>query len=234
MAQMETNRLSRLSAILTMLQSKQLLTSTQISKKFGISIRTVYRDIRALEESGVPLVTIEGKGYKIMDGYLLPPIMLTEKEANALITLERIALKSKDASLVKETQEAMAKIKSVMRLISKEKSELLEKRLVISKNFNKETTSSSLLEFQLAVTNYELIEIKYQSESSEISTRIIEPFAIYHNIQEDWTVIAYCRLRKDFRWFRLDRIIEYKKLGTHFKPHKQNLMDILRIQFKIN
>ena len=228
---MSLNRLSRLTTILTLLQSKKLLNSTLLSKKFGISARTIYRDIETLIEAGVPIIAIEGKGFKIMDGYLLPPIMFTDKEANALITLERIALKNKDASLVKETQEAMAKIKSVMRQLNKEKTELLENRMVISKNFNRTTTSNSLLDFQLAITNFELIEINYQSEKEEISTRVIEPFAIYHNITEDWTVIAFCRLRKDFRWFRLDRIKEYKALNSQFTPHKKTIADLLKVRF---
>lgn len=228
---MDTSRLSRLTAILIMLQSKQLLSSTSIAKKFGISVRTVYRDISALQESGVPIIALEGKGYKIMDGYLLPPIMLTEKEANALITLERIALKNKDGSLVKETQDAMAKIKSVMKLLNKEKSELLENRLLISKNFKKETTSESLIDLQIAITNFEVISVHYQSANEEISDRIIEPFAIYHNMQEDWTLIAFCRLRNDFRWFRLDRILQYSKTGEHFSPHTKNVKQLIMEKF---
>ena len=78
MPENETSRLSRLSAILTMLQSKRLLTASFISKKFDISVRTVYRDIKALEQSGIPICTEEGKGYSLMEGFTLPPVMFTE------------------------------------------------------------------------------------------------------------------------------------------------------------
>ena len=71
-------RLSRLSAILTILQSRRLVNATQLSKKFEVSIRTIYRDIRSLEESGIPIHMEEGKGYSLMDGYSLPPIMFSD------------------------------------------------------------------------------------------------------------------------------------------------------------
>jgi len=83
-------RLARLTAILTQLQSKKLITARDIAEKHEVSIRTVYRDIRTLEKSGIPIVTEEGKGYSIMEGYKLPPVMFTEDEANALITAEQI------------------------------------------------------------------------------------------------------------------------------------------------
>ena len=84
----DIKRLTRLTSILTQLQSKRLVTATKLAGKFGVSVRTIYRDIRALESAGIPIITEEGKGFSLMDGYRLPPIMLTETEANALITAE--------------------------------------------------------------------------------------------------------------------------------------------------
>ena len=74
----EISRLARITSIATMLKSKRIVTAADIAGKSGISIRTVYRDIRTLESSGVPVITIEGKGYSIMEGYTLPPLMFTE------------------------------------------------------------------------------------------------------------------------------------------------------------
>jgi predicted DNA-binding transcriptional regulator YafY len=216
----QTSRLSRLTAILTMLLSKQLLTSTEISKKFNISVRTVYRDIRALEEAGVPVITEEGKGYSIMDGYKLPPVMFTEKEAYALITTELIVLKSKDASLVKEFSGAVAKIKAVLKNSSKEKAELLSERTYIGKNREKEITSENLIALQMALTSYQLVKICYQSAEAAATERVIEPFVIYNSVQDDWTLVAYCRMRKDFRSFRLDRMTKVEVLEECFEPHK--------------
>ena len=93
-------RLSRLTAIVTQLQSKRIVTAREIAEKYNISIRTVYRDIRTLEMSGIPIVTEEGKGYSIMEGYKLPPVMFTEEEANALITAEHVLRNNPDQSLV--------------------------------------------------------------------------------------------------------------------------------------
>ncbi len=216
----QTSRLSRLASILTLLLSKHLITSTEIAKKFNISVRTVYRDIRALEDAGVPVVTEEGKGYSIMEGYKLPPVMFTEKEAYALITTEQIILKNTDSSLIKEFTEAILKIKSVLKNSPKRKAELLTERMYIGKNFQRRISSDSLIDIQLALTNYQLISISYRSKVSQVSERIIEPFALYNSPEDDWTLVAFCRLRKDFRSFRLDRIIKSEILQDQFEPHK--------------
>lgn len=84
----DIKRLSRLTAILTQLQTKRILTSTTLAEKFGVSVKTIYRDIRALEQAGVPIFTEDGKGYSLIEGYRIPPVMFTENEANALITTE--------------------------------------------------------------------------------------------------------------------------------------------------
>ncbi len=81
-------RLTRLLALLTYLQSKRMVTAPELAQRFSVSVRTIYRDIRALEQAGVPIGTEEGKGYFLMDGYRLPPVQFTEEEANALITAE--------------------------------------------------------------------------------------------------------------------------------------------------
>ncbi len=86
----DTKRLSRLTAILIQLQAKRMVTANDLARKFGVSARTIYRDIKALEQAGVPIVTEEGKGFSLLEGYRLPPIMFTESEANALITAEQL------------------------------------------------------------------------------------------------------------------------------------------------
>jgi biotin operon repressor len=75
------NRVERISAILIHLQSKQIVRGQDIAERFGISLRTAYRDIRALEEAGVPIVGEAGTGYSLMEGYKLPPVMFTKEEA---------------------------------------------------------------------------------------------------------------------------------------------------------
>ncbi len=225
----DTKRLSRLTAILTQLQTKRLLTASELADKFSVSKRTIYRDIKALEQASIPILTEEGKGYTLMEGYRIPPVMFTETEANALITAEQLVLKNKDTSFIKEYTEAVNKVKSVLRYNTKNKANLLSERIVFRQNTNNDRTSNLLSVLQLALTNFNLVQIKYLSESKEITTRVIEPFAIY-STQDNWLLIAFCRLRKDFRAFRLDRIDKnLTVLNEQFEPHKMTLAEYFEI-----
>ncbi|WP_421800275.1 helix-turn-helix transcriptional regulator [Haliscomenobacter sp.] len=229
MLENDTKRLSRLTAILTQLQTKRLVTANLLAEKFQVSVRTIYRDIRALEQSGVPILTEEGKGYSLMEGYRLPPVSFTETEANALITAEQLVLKNKDASFVKEYSAAIDKIKSVLRHHTKENVNLLSSRIAIGQNYNLDRTSNYLSSLQLALTNFEVTKIVYQKpDSEETSTRAIEPFAIF-NTKENWLLVAYCRLRQSFRVFRLDRIKKLEILPEKFEPHKMTLQEYFEL-----
>ncbi len=224
----DIKRVSRLTAIVTQLQTKRLLTATQLSEKFSVSVRTIYRDIKALEQAGVPVLTEEGKGYLLMEGYRIPPITFTENEVNALITAEQLVLKNRDGSLSKEYSEAINKIKAVLLYSTKEKADLLSKRIAVSPAIPNTNTSNSLTIIQNALTAFKVLHITYHSEEKdEKTTRHIEPFALYYNLQECWTLIAYCRLRKDYRMFRLNRISKIEPLDLSFAPHKLTLKDYL-------
>ena len=216
----DISRLSRLAAMLTMLLSRRLLTATEVSKKFGVSVRTVYRDIRALEAAGVPILTEEGKGYALVEGYKLPPIMFTENEAYAMITAEQIILRNKDTSLKNGYSDAIAKIKAVMQQSRQAHVELLSERMYIGKNFEALETSHSLMAFQMALTHHQVVSITYLTPDGTLTKRDVEPFAIYHNTQEDWTLVAYCRLRRDFRAFRLDRMQNMQVRQELFEAHQ--------------
>jgi predicted DNA-binding transcriptional regulator YafY len=219
----DTTRLSRLTAILTKLQTSRLITAKKLADQFNVTIRTIYRDIKALEQAGVPVLTEEGKGYSLMEGYRLPPVMFTESEANALVTAEQLIIKNKDASFVKEYTEAISKIKSVLQYKTKDKANLLSNRIVFRQNAGNERTSNYLSVLQLALTNFNIAEIRYQSiETGEVTQRTIEPFAMY-NTQENWLLIAFCRLRKEYRAFRLDKIQSLAISADKFEPHKITL-----------
>lgn len=221
---MAITRLSRLTSILTQLQSKRLITAQEIADKYDISIRTVYRDIKALEEAGVPIVVEEGRGYKLMDGYRLPPVMFSEEEANALITAEQIIRKNKDSSLIRHYGEAMEKIKSVLKHSEKDKVELLSERIAYIKNIPQETTSDFLATIESAITNYTVLSINYKTGySNETNQRLVEAQALYHT-QDNWILIAWCHLRNDYREFRLDRMLGIDVLPDKFEPRKFDLM----------
>jgi len=220
-------RLARLTAILTQLQSKRIVTARELAEKHDVSIRTIYRDIRTLEKSGIPINMEIGKGYSIMEGYKLPPVMFTEQEANALITAEQIISKNQDKSLRDHCKNAIEKIKSVLQYSQKDKSELLSQRLQIRTNIQTEETSDYLIQLQTAITNYQLVDLDYLSLQNKSTKRKIEPFALIHT-QDNWILIAYCRLRNDFRAFRLDCMQSISTIDESFEPHKLTLEDFFK------
>ncbi|MEJ5055990.1 helix-turn-helix transcriptional regulator [Sphingobacterium sp. MYb382] len=220
----DTKRLSRLTAILIQLQTKRLITAPNLAEKFGVSVRTIYRDIRALEQAGVPILTEEGKGYSLMEGYKIPPIMFSESQANALILAEQLVLKNKDASFIKDYTEAVDKIKAVLRQAEKDKANLLAERTRFDQNLNRERNSDNISQIQQALTNFQPIAIDYTNEQGSSTRRIIEPFALL-STNENWLLVAWCRLRETFRYFRLDRIKKLEILSDTFEPHKMTLQE---------
>lgn len=219
----EVNRLSRLTAILIRFQTKRIVTASELSQKFQVSKRTIYRDIKALEKAGVPILTVEGKGYALMEGYKIPPIMFTEKQANALILAEQLVLKNKDASFIKDYSEAIDKIKSILRYNAKDKANLLADRTQFNEVINQERNSNNLSDLQNALTNYKLVKIEYINKEGVTTNRLIEPFALLS--AENWYLVAWCRLRKEFRFFRLDRIQKMEVLSENFEPHNMTLQE---------
>jgi predicted DNA-binding transcriptional regulator YafY len=220
----DTKRLSRLVAILTQLQTKRLITATALANKFNVSIRTIYRDIKTLDQSGVLILTEDGKGYTLMEGYRIPPVMFTESQANALILAEQLVLKNKDASFIKDYSEAIEKIKAVLAYSVKDKANLLAERTRFSQNINGERNSNNLSDLQFALTNYCVTKIEYTNETNKSTSRLIEPFALL-STQENWLLVAWCRLRKEFRYFRLDRITRMEILAEKFTHHKLTLQE---------
>ncbi len=219
---LEKPRLARLTAIITQLQSGRLITARTLAERHGVSLRTIYRDIRTLERSGVPVVTEEGKGYSLLEGYRLPPVMFTEAEANALITAERLLSVNKDGSLATTYHSAITKIKAALPRAARERSELLADRLQTRDNPTKIATSDLLMRFQSAITSQQLVDIDYLSYADKPTKRQIEPFALV-TTKGNWVGIAYCRLRQDFRAFRLDRIVAFRERAQQFKPHEISL-----------
>ncbi|MCD7971868.1 MAG: effector binding domain-containing protein [Candidatus Azobacteroides sp.] len=219
-------RLARLTAIITQLQAKQIVTATEIAKKFNISVRTVYRDIRTLEESGIPITTEEGRGYSVMEGFRLPPVMFTEEEANAIVTAELLVLKNKDTSFVEHFQRAVTKIKATLQYNQKTKTEFLFNRIQVRDNKENENTSDYLMTLQAAISDFRLVKINYLSLENQQSERVTEPFALY-TTHSNWILIAFCRKRNDFRAFRLDCITTLKVLHEYFEPHKITLEQYL-------
>ena len=231
MEEKEKPRLARLTAILTQLQSKRIITAKYLAEKHKVSTRTIYRDIRTLEKSGIPIITEEGKGFSIMEGYQLPPVQFTEEEANALITAEQLVLKNKDQSFSENYSAAIIKIKAVLNYSQKGKADLLAERIYFGENHKYEKTSNYLMKIQSALTNFQLLKIEYLSKKDKLTTRAIEPFALYSS-KDKWLLIAYCRLRKEFRAFRVDLIQKLTPQAETFTPHDMTFQQYFELYVK--
>jgi predicted DNA-binding transcriptional regulator YafY len=212
----DMTRLTRLTNLLLQLQAKRVVTSRELADKFGISQRTVYRDIKALEEAGVPIIGETGTGYSLMDEYRLPPVMFTEHELNALLTAQQYFKNNSDKSISEDFDLVVTKVKAILRISAKAKTEKLSGRIKVFNAENNSFKTDYLSGIQAAIINANVLHIKYHTiYSGQISEREIEPLAVYYT-KNNWVLIANCRLRNALREFRLDRIFHLKETGAQF------------------
>jgi predicted DNA-binding transcriptional regulator YafY len=211
------NRIDRLTAILIQLQTKRIVKAQEIAERYDISLRTVYRDIRALEEAGVPIGSEAGVGYYLPRGYFLPPVMFTDEEANSMLLGAKLIEQMSDESVTKEFSSALDKIKSVLRTSGKDNLEILNSSIMVSQQFRRKNAGTYLARIQKAITNSNIIRINYYSHYSEESNqRYVEPIGLYF-YSNAWHLIAYCRLREDYRDFRVERIKKLTEFDERFE-----------------
>ena len=207
------NRLDRLTAILTHLQSKRLIKAQELATRFEISLRTVYRDIRALEEAGVPVIGEAGMGYSLVDGYRLPPVMFTKEEAMSFLVAEKMLEKVADRDSSKNFSTAMFKIKSVLKNAEKDVLDKMASQVeVIRKKYSLHASGNDhvLQSILNSLSEKKVLSIRYTTfEEEKTSIRDVEPVGVFYAF-EQWYLIGWCRLRTDYRTFRLDRISEIK------------------------
>jgi len=210
------NRIDRLFGILTLLQSRRYVTAEKIAAKYGISIRTVYRDIRAIGEQGVPVSFEPNKGYFIVAGYFLPPVSFTTEEANALLLMETVAYGFADKSIRRQYSGALGKIKSVLRSGQKETLEQLSGHIRIQVPAGDRHNFEYLSVLQQAIATRHIVELEYTNSSSETTIRQTEPVGlIYYAFH--WHLIAWCHLREEYRDFRLSRVSRACDTGLPFR-----------------
>lgn len=203
------NRIDRLAAIVIQLQSKRLVKAQEIADKFSTSLRTVYRDIRALDEAGVPVIGEAGSGYRLMEGYKLPPVMFNQDEASALLTAGKLMQSMSDEASSKHYISALDKIKAVLRLSEKDHLQEIDDHIAVVSHpafAYKKPSELHLAKILKAIASATVIDIEYTSlEKKESLLRRIEPVGIYYQ-GSHWYLIAFCRLRNDYRNFRTDKI----------------------------
>lgn len=203
------NRIDRISAILIQLQSQRVVKARDIADRFTISLRTVYRDVKALEEAGIPVIGEAGIGYSLVEGYRLPPVMFTPEEAIAFLTAEKLVEKLTDGVNGTNYKSAMFKIKSVLKTAEKDLLADMNEAIEVLKTKRIPPGQPDLNLIQpilKSIAQKKAIAIEYFANySKKYSSRCIEPVGVFY-LDNYWHLIAFCLLRNDYRDFRLDRI----------------------------
>lgn len=209
------NRIDRLLGIVTLLQSKKFVPAEKIATKFHISIRTVYRDVRALGELGIPVSFEATKGYFVVQGYFLPPVSFSSEEANALLLTEALVYGFADKSIQTHYSSALNKVKAVLRGPQKEKLEILTERIRFQAPACFSLNSEYLSVLQNAIASATIIEIEYKNNKDEVSERSAEPIGLVFYAMA-WHLIAWCHTRRDYRDFKLARISRLRNTDQPF------------------
>lgn len=222
------NRIDRLTGMILLLQGHRVITAERLAEHFEISVRTVYRDLVALGEAGVPIMGEAGVGYSLMRGYHIPPVMFTEDEAAALFLSGEIAEQVADESLRAALRSALLKVRSVLPRERHDYLNRLQKSVDVQLPASREAGGRDgdvhehglLMPLQQAVVRRHRVHLSYDAGGrGEITSRTVEPLGILFYGKE-WHLIAYCRLRKDFRDFRMDRVVAWKVLPEIFSGHE--------------
>lgn len=212
------NRFDRIVAILIQLQSKRIVKAQELADRFEVSLRTIYRDIRTLEASGVPIASEAGVGYSMMEGYRLPPVMFTREEAGSFVAAEKLMQRFTDKSLGSYHASAMYKVKSVLRGTEKDWIAALESHVRIdpTQGLLNENVPDALEILFESIAEKKQVFLQYQSPQADTwSERSIEPVGLFHE-NNYWYVLGYCHLRNDYRQFRTDRMISIRRTNRPF------------------
>jgi predicted DNA-binding transcriptional regulator YafY len=199
------NRIDRLFGITTLLQAKKYVTAEQLAAQFGISVRTVYRDIKALGEQGIPVSFEPHKGYFLVQGYFLPPVAFTPEEANALVLLETMAATLADASIQAHCSAALTKVKAVLREREREKLQQFTSSIKMHVPEYSHGPVNYLATLQSALAERRVVAMEYCDKSGRSSQRYVEPIGLaFYNFA--WHVVGWCQLRQAYRDFKVARI----------------------------
>ncbi|MEP6712947.1 MAG: YafY family protein [Ferruginibacter sp.] len=218
------NRIDRLFGILTLLQSKKFVTAEKISDKFEISVRTVYRDIKALCEQGVPVSFEQPKGYFIVEGYFLPPVAFNSEEANALLLMESFVPGFTDQSISIHYTNALNKVKAVLRHSQKEKLELLGNNIKLQLPSRLTNDYAHLALLQSSISSKNILDLQYKNKNEESSNRKVEPIGLVF-YAFSWHLVAWCHQRQDYRDFKVSRIVNITNTDLPFSKTDHILLN---------
>jgi predicted DNA-binding transcriptional regulator YafY len=210
------NRIDRLLGILTLLQSKKYVPAEKIAARFAISTRTVYRDIKALVELGIPVSFESPRGYFVVQGYFLPPVSFSSEEANALLLTESLVYGFADKSIQHHYSNALNKIKAVMRSAQKENLDKLNGsiRLQMHPRLTLDVDYMSVL--QNSIVAKTILEIDYKDNKEKVTSRQLEHVGLIF-YAFNWHLIGWCHTRKDYRDFKIARITRLRDTCRPFQ-----------------
>lgn len=216
-------RADRLFQIVQVLRHRRLTTARHLAERLAVSDRTVYRDVRDLIASGVPIEGEAGVGYRLR-GFDLPPLMFSLEEVEALVLGARIVQSWTDPELARAAAEAIHKIEAVL---PQDRSHLVRTtRLFAPDDHLQEEITVDLPSLRHAVRENRRLRFAYTTASGAASERTVRSLALvfYGPV---WLLAGWCELREDFRTFRLDRMRDLEVLESVPAEPGRTLEDFL-------
>lgn len=219
-------RADRLFQIIQLLRSRRrAATAAWLAERLGVSLRSVYRDVRDLVASGTPIEGEAGVGYTLRD-YDLPPLMFDTGEIEALALGARVAAAFGDDALAQAAASALAKVDLV--LPPRLKPRLSGAALFAPRTWAGRATSETLLNVRAALAERRKLRLEYVRADGAATERTVRPLGAFF-WGRAWTLTAWCELRQDFRSFRLDRILTIEPQPERFEEEPgKTLRDYLR------
>lgn len=215
-----TQRLFEL--IQLMRQHRYPVTGQHLADKLGISLRTLYRDIATLQAQGAAIEGEPGLGYVLRPGFMLPPLMFSEEEIEALVLGSRWVARRTDKKLKQAATNALAKISAVLPADLRHQLEFSGLFIGPAKtSLTHDDEQEALIRY--AIRKEQKLEMIYLDVKDDESQRIIWPLALGF-FEETHVIIAWCELRQDFRHFRTDRISTLTPQNTRYPERRQRLV----------
>jgi len=214
------NRTDRLVAMVMFLQGRRVVRAAEMARHFEVTERTIYRDMSALGEAGVPISGEAGVGYCLMKGYQLPPVMFTAEEASAFFVGGELVKQFTDASLQGPMASALDKLRAVLPRDRQDHVEKLVSRTIVRGRVGRAApdvgTQRWMVTVQQGVVLRRVLRLAYRGlERDEDTHREVEPLGVVF-YGGSWYLVAWCRLRKGIRHFRVDRIQRLELLPVTF------------------
>lgn len=225
------NRIDRLNALRILLESRRLITAQEIAEHFGLSLRTVYRDIHSLQEAGIAIEGEAGIGYSLSRHAQLSPVSFQSTEALSLLLAAKVVERHLDAYHTAIFESAMRKIRAALPLQEKDHLERLEAKIALpDMGFPRKgiLDPEALHPIQHALLQGSMLEIEYYTGYTQSTNlRNVAPIGILFYAGY-WHLIAWCLLRHEYRDFRVDRILKLRDIGSHTLKNLKSLDDYLK------